>query len=163
MFELIPVAQAQVGITYTDLTTLTFGDMIYLLAALAILGMGALSIIFIFYGGFSFILSMGDEAKVKEAMSTIRYAIIGLIVAILSIVIVPIIGRLFGLNLNFLSFGTLSNKINILFDQFKAPEEAVTAVDETQKPAADAITEAAEDAVQNTDTGIANNLDVLIK
>ncbi len=118
--DLIPTAFAQVAPNITDLQALNLADIAYLFAALAILTAGGLSIVFIFFGGFSFILSGGDEQKVKQAIHTIRYAIIGLIVALLSLVFVPFIGRLFGVNFNFLDFATLSGKINILFDQFKA-------------------------------------------
>jgi len=119
MIDLIPTALAESGVTYTDLEGLNLNDVIYLFAAIAILGAGALSIIFIFYGGFSFILSGGDEGKVKSAIHTIRYAIIGLIIALLSLVFVPMVGKLFGVNFNFLDFGTLSERINVLFEQFQ--------------------------------------------
>jgi len=117
--SLVPTALAASGVTYTDLSQLNLGDVVYLFAALAILGAGALSIVFIFFGGFSFILSGGDEAKVKQAIHTIRYAIIGLVIALLSLVFVPLIGRLFGVNFNFFDFETLSNRINLLFEQFQ--------------------------------------------
>ena len=119
MLDLIPSAFAETSINYTDLTRLDLADVIYLFAALAILGAGALSIVFIFFGGFSFILSGGDETKVKQAIHTIRYAIIGLIIALLSLVFVPLIGKLFGVNFNFFDFETLSNRINMLFEQFR--------------------------------------------
>ncbi|MFA5352110.1 MAG: hypothetical protein WC304_02410 [Candidatus Gracilibacteria bacterium] len=117
-FELIPVTLAETAATYTDLTNLNLIDIVYLFVALAILGAGALSIVFIFFGGFSFILSGGDEGKVKTAIHTIRYAIIGLIISLLSLVFVPLVGDLFNLNLHFFDFATLSNRINILFSQF---------------------------------------------
>jgi hypothetical protein len=67
--------------------------------AYAIIVAGLLSVIFIFIGGISFILSGGDEAKIKHAVGTIRYAIIGLIITILSVVIVGTVGRALGLNI----------------------------------------------------------------
>jgi hypothetical protein len=134
MLNLIPTALAESGVTYTDLEGLNFNDVIYLFAAIAILGAGALSIIFIFYGGFSFILSGGDESKVKSAIHTIRYAIIGLIIALLSLVFVPIIGKLFGVNFNFLDFGVLSDKINVLFEQFQSGDTTTTAPASSEVP-----------------------------
>ncbi len=128
-FSLIPSAFAANGVTYTDLSSLNLMDVIYLFAALAILGAGALSIVFIFFGGFSFILSGGDESKVKSAIHTIRYAIIGLVIALLSLVFVPLIGKLFGVNFNFFDFETLSNRINILFEQFQETDS--TAIQQT--------------------------------
>lgn len=63
-----------------------------------------LSIVFVFVGGISFILSGGDEEKVKQAVATIRYAIIGLVITILAITIVNLVGRIFGVNLVFIKF-----------------------------------------------------------
>ena len=125
MLELIPTAIAATGPTVTDLQQLNLTDVVYLFAALAVLGAGALSIVFIFFGGFSFILSGGDEQKVKQAIHTIRYAIIGLIIALMSLVFIPILGNLFGVNFNFLDFETLSQRINLLFSEFKGSETQV--------------------------------------
>jgi uncharacterized protein YacL len=66
--------------------------------AYAIIAAGFLSVIFIFFGGISFILSGGKEDKIKEAVSTIRYAIIGLIVTLMAVVIVGFVGRALGLD-----------------------------------------------------------------
>jgi len=66
--------------------------------AYGIIAAGFLSVVFIFFGGISFILSGGDEGKIKQAVSTIRYAIIGLVVTMLSVVIVVIVGNAMGLN-----------------------------------------------------------------
>jgi hypothetical protein len=67
--------------------------------AYAIIIAGFLSVVFIFLGGISFILSGGQEDKIKQAVSTIRYAIIGLIITILAIVIVGLVGRALGLDI----------------------------------------------------------------
>ena len=66
--------------------------------AYAILIAGILCVAFIFFGGLSFILSGGDETKIKQAVSTIRYSIIGLIITVLSVFIVSIVGKAMGLN-----------------------------------------------------------------
>lgn len=67
--------------------------------AYAIIIAGLLSVVFIFVGGISFILSGGAEEKIKQAVSTIRYAIIGLIITIFAVVIVGTVGRALGLNI----------------------------------------------------------------
>ena len=67
--------------------------------AYAIIIAGFLSLVFIFVGGISFILSGGEEAKIKSAVSTIRYSIIGLIVTILATVIIGVVGKAMGLNI----------------------------------------------------------------
>ncbi len=67
--------------------------------AYAIIVAGMLSVIFIFIGGISFILSGGQEDKIKTAVSTIRYAIIGLIITVFAVVIVATVGRALGLDI----------------------------------------------------------------
>lgn len=80
--------------------------------AYAIIIAGFLSIIFIFVGGISFILSGGAEDKIKSAVSTIRYAIIGLIITILAVVIVGTVGRAMGLDIiKYIDFGQVIETI----------------------------------------------------
>ena len=80
--------------------------------AYAIIIAGLLSVVFIFIGGISFILSGGEEAKIKQAVSTIRYAIIGLIVTILSVVIVGTVGRALGLDIiRYINFSDIVSNI----------------------------------------------------
>lgn len=67
--------------------------------AYAMIIAGLLSVVFIFLGGISFILSGGQEDKIKTAVSTIRYSIVGLIITILSVVIVGTVGRVIGLDI----------------------------------------------------------------
>lgn len=76
-------------------------DLVNLGVALAILTATSLAVFYIFYGGISFILSGGQEDKIKQALSTIRYAIVGLVVTILSVTIIRIVGAVF--NFDFLS------------------------------------------------------------
>lgn len=66
--------------------------------AYAILIAGLLCVVFIFFGGVNFILSGGDEGKIKQAVGTIRYSIIGLIITVLAVFIVSIVGKAMGLN-----------------------------------------------------------------
>lgn len=74
--------------------------------AYAIIIAGFLSVVFIFIGGISFILSGGQEDKIKQAVGTIRYAIIGLIITILAVVIVATVGRALGLDvIRYIDFG----------------------------------------------------------
>lgn len=73
--------------------------LIQLVVAFAILVAGALSIIYIFIGGITFILSGGDDGKIKQAVQTIRYAIIGLIVTIFAVTIIAIVGNIFNFDL----------------------------------------------------------------
>ena len=74
-------------------------DLLNLGVAIAIVLAGGLSVFYIFVGGISFILSGGQEDKIRQAIHTIRYAIIGLIVTILSVTIIKIVGFIFGFDL----------------------------------------------------------------
>ncbi len=89
--------------------------------AYAILLAGILSVVFIIVGGFSFILSGGNEEKIKQAVGTIRYAIIGLIITILSVVIVQAVGQFIGLNVvKYLDLGEIFRNVQSLGDTFKS-------------------------------------------
>lgn len=80
--------------------------------AYAIIIAGFLSVVFIFVGGISFILSGGAEEKIKNAVSTIRYAIIGLIVTILAVVVVGTVGKAMGLDIiKYINFGEIIDTI----------------------------------------------------
>lgn len=53
---------------------------------------------FIVYGGLSWTMSRGDKDKVQSARNTIIFAMIGLLVALLSFFVVNLIGRALGVN-----------------------------------------------------------------
>lgn len=82
----------------SDAQNIRLTDFINKGIAYAIIVAGFLSIVFIFIGGISFILSGGQEEKIKQAVSTIRYAIIGLIITILAVVIVNAVGKIIGID-----------------------------------------------------------------
>lgn len=82
----------------SDTQNVSLPELINKGIAYAIIVAGFLSVVFIFIGGISFILSGGDEGKIKQAVSTIRYAIIGLIVTILAVIIVNALGRIIGIS-----------------------------------------------------------------
>ncbi|HBB27312.1 TPA: hypothetical protein DCZ36_02335 [Candidatus Gracilibacteria bacterium] len=75
-------------------------DIIRVGIALVVLISGFLSVIFILWGGMMLILSGGKDEKVKPAINSIRYAVVGLIVIILSIFVAPKVGDLLGLNVS---------------------------------------------------------------
>ena len=86
--------------------------------AYALIVAGFLSVVFIFVGGISFILSGGQEDKIKSAVSTIRYAIIGLIVTVLATVIVGTVGRALGLDIiRYINFGDIIDTITNVTSQ----------------------------------------------
>lgn len=86
------------GTLISDTQKISLPELINKGIAYAIIVAGFLSVVFIFIGGISFILSGGQEEKIKQAVSTIRYAIIGLIVTIMAVVVVNVIGRIIGVS-----------------------------------------------------------------
>ena len=92
----------------SDTQNISLPELINKGIAYAIIVAGFLSVVFIFIGGISFILSGGKEEKIKQAVSTIRYAIIGLIVTILSVIIVNALGRVIGISTtDYISFAEI--------------------------------------------------------
>lgn len=93
-------------------------DLVNLAVAIAIILAGVLSVFYIFVGGISFILSGGQEDKIKQAVHTIRYAIIGLIVTIMSVTIIKIVGYVFGFDLlGLISWDKISYLMSSLIDR----------------------------------------------
>jgi len=98
--------------TTSNLDSLNLQQLVEMFVTYAFIIAGALSALFIFIGGISFILSGGNDEKIKQAVNTIRYSIIGLIVTILSFTFVTIVGRIFGLDfMSYLSYGKIRDSI----------------------------------------------------
>ena len=89
--------QAPAGLPQGGLTTVTkvIANAITIMLILTVI----LSLIFLILGGIGWITSGGDKQKVSSARSRITYAIIGLIVALLSFFIVGIVGFFFNVKL----------------------------------------------------------------
>lgn len=105
-----------------NLQDLQLMDLIQMAVVYAFIIAAALSAVFIFVGGMSFILSGGNDEKIKQAVNTIRYAIIGLVITILSFTFVTIIGKMFGFNfLDYLSYGQIRDAINRVIPKSKTP------------------------------------------
>ena len=100
-------------------------DLVQMAVVYAFIIAAALSAVFIFVGGISFILSGGNDDKIRQAINTIRYSIIGLVVVILSFTFVTIIGRMFGLNfLDYLRYSEIKSSINRLIQRGDQPVDA---------------------------------------
>lgn len=69
-------------------------DIIATVIALGIIIASISSLVFIIVGGITFILSAGNEEKIKKAVHTIRYAIIGLVISFLAFFLVAWFSRL---------------------------------------------------------------------
>lgn len=93
-------------------------DLLNLGVAIAIILAGTLSVFYIFFGGISFILSGGQEEKIKQAVHTIRYAIIGLIVTIFSVTIIKVLGLIFGFDLlSLITWDRISELMNNVIEK----------------------------------------------
>lgn len=75
-----------------------FGELILLVISLFVLAAGLLSILFILWWGLLLILSGGKDDKIKPAINTIRYAVIGVVVTVLTIFLFPVFWRLLWLD-----------------------------------------------------------------
>lgn len=75
-----------------------FWDFVLLTISIFVLFAWIFSILFILWWGLLLILSGGKDEKIKPAINTIRYAVIGIIVTVFTIFVFPILGRLLGLD-----------------------------------------------------------------
>lgn len=91
-------------------------DIIATFIALALIAASILCLVFIIIGGISFILSAGNEEKIKKAVHTIRYAIIGLIVTFVAFFAVSFLSRLLDIPFE-LNFSTI---VALMQDIFQA-------------------------------------------
>jgi hypothetical protein len=78
--------------------TLNFWDFVLLAISMFVLAAGVFSIVFILWWGLLLILSWGKDDKIKPAINTIRYAVIGIVITVLTIFLFPILWRLLGLD-----------------------------------------------------------------
>ena len=69
-------------------------EIVATFVALALIAASFLCLVYIIIGGITFILSAGNEEKIKKAVHTIRFAIIGLFVSFLAIFIVSFLANL---------------------------------------------------------------------
>lgn len=79
-------------------SNMEFWDLVLLIISLFVLVAWVFSIVFILWWGLLLILSWGKDDKIKPAINTIRYAVIWIIVTILTIFLFPILGRLLWLD-----------------------------------------------------------------
>ena len=80
--------------------SMEFWDFVLLAISLFVLASWIFSIVFILWWGLLLILSGGKDDKIKPAINTIRYAVIGIVVTVLTIFVFPILGRLLWLDVD---------------------------------------------------------------
>lgn len=86
-------------------------EIIATFIALGLITASILCLIYIIIGGISFILSAGNEEKIKKAVHTIRFSIVGLFVAFLAFFIVAFLARLLDIPFD-LSFDLIVDLMN---------------------------------------------------
>ncbi len=89
-------------------------DIVATFIALSLIVASILCLVFIIVGGISFILSAGNEEKIKKAVHTIRFAIIGLIVTFAAFFAVSWISRLLDIPFE-LNFSTIIDLMREIF------------------------------------------------
>lgn len=77
---------------------LDFWEFILLAISLFVLSAGLLSILFILWWGLLLILSGWKDDKIKPAINTIRFAVIWMVVTVLTIFLFPVFWRLLWLD-----------------------------------------------------------------
>lgn len=78
--------------------SMEFWDFVLLSISIFVLSSWIFSIVFILRWGLLLILSGGKDEKIKPAINTIRYAVIWIIVTVLTIFLFPILGNLLWLD-----------------------------------------------------------------
>jgi Type IV secretion system pilin len=98
-FALIPVALADsASNSVLDANgSYTASDIIRVGISLVVLVAGLCAILFIIWGGLMLILSGWKDEKVKPAINSIRYAVIGIIVIVIAIFVAPKVSEMLGL------------------------------------------------------------------
>ncbi|MBI1813200.1 hypothetical protein HY285_03900 [Candidatus Peregrinibacteria bacterium] len=97
------------------------GDPMQIIAtfiALALIAASLLCLIFIIVGGITFILSAGNEDKIKKAVHTIRFAIIGLFITFIAFFAVSWIAKLLDIPFE-LNFSTIIGLMQQIFGALK--------------------------------------------
>ena len=87
--------------------------------ALALIVATILCLIFIIVGGITFILSAGNEEKIRKAVHTIRYSIIGLFVSFIAFFVVSFMARLLDIPFE-LNFSTIVDLMSEIFSSLSS-------------------------------------------
>ncbi len=92
--------------------------IVNLAIGLAMVFAAALSIYYMFSGGISLILSGGQDDKIKEAVNTIRYAVIGLVVTVLAFTVIFLLGNVFDVSVgDYINVERIYSILSFVFDK----------------------------------------------
>lgn len=78
---------------------LPFQNIVSFLILLILFAIILLAFFFILFGGIKWITSQGDKKQLEGAQKTIQYALVGLVLGLLSFFIINFLGFLFGVPL----------------------------------------------------------------
>jgi len=90
-------------------------EIVATFVALALIAATILCLVYIIVGGITFILSAGNEEKIKKAVHTIRFSIIGLFVSFIAFFIVRFLAILLDIPFD-LSFSMIIELVSDIFD-----------------------------------------------
>ncbi|MDO8649540.1 MAG: hypothetical protein Q7R81_07235 [Candidatus Peregrinibacteria bacterium] len=93
-------------------------DIVATFIALALIVASILCLVFIIVGGITFILSAGNEDKIKKAVHTIRFAIIGLFVTFIAFFVVSWLSKLLDIPFQ-LNFSTIVDLMQEIFSSLR--------------------------------------------
>lgn len=91
LFSRITISHNETGIPMISAGDSTLQAVI----AAAFLIIGIISVLFIIIGGYRYVISGGDQGAIKQAKNTILYAVVGLVITIVSFVVVQFVIGIF--------------------------------------------------------------------
>src|SRR3989344_5018893 len=86
--------------------------------ALGLIAASILCLVYIIIGGITFILSAGNEEKIKKAVHTIRFSIIGLFVAFIAFFVVAFLAKLLDIPFD-LDFSMIVDLMSEILNSFQ--------------------------------------------
>lgn len=109
-------------LAYVDLNPLRISDtpmdLLNKIIAYSIIIAFIAAVFYILWGGFKLIFSGGDNNKMNEAVSTIRHAIIGLVIVIGAVFAVYVIGQFFHMDIgqHLFNYDEIMSDIRMIID-----------------------------------------------
>jgi uncharacterized sodium:solute symporter family permease YidK len=132
----IPAVQAAGSIIDTN-SSYNARDIIRVGVSLIVLVAWLCAILFIIWGWLMLILSGGKDEKVKPAINSIRYAVIGIIVIVIAIFVAPKVSQMLGLgDHDYLSPKSIFDMVKILMSRiFGSGDAWISSPSSTDLPA----------------------------
>lgn len=87
----ITIPHGEVGVPATAANDATVQTIV----AAAFMIIGAICVLFIIIGGYRYVISVGNSSQITQAKNTILYAVVGLVVTIVSFAVVQLVIGLF--------------------------------------------------------------------